>query len=113
MRKRNNIRVPRLYKITSTSDYSGFKDRDKYLREIVDLGEKAKDVKEILDYYLDCQEDDILKELVEAQDYNALLNVQMKYKAILALDDKLKGVIHLAKVKLDVISKAKEDKVKE
>ena len=83
------------------------------LQKVVNLGEKAKAAKEILDIFMDGVEDTILKSLTTTSDPDKLLQIKMYYKACLMLEKEFTGMIAEASVKektLEALNKEKGEK---
>jgi transcription termination factor NusB len=80
------------------------------LQKVVNLGNRAKDAKEILDIFMDGVEDNILKKMAVTNDTTSLLYLKMYYKACLDLEAEFDGMIKQALLKentLDVMKKGK------
>ena len=69
------------------------------LQKIVNMGEKAKAAKEILDIFMDGVENTVLNGLAATSDPEKLLQIKMYYKACLMLEKEFTGMITEALVK--------------
>lgn len=93
------------------------KARERYrkiaLQKVVNLGDRAKDAKEILDIFMDGVEDDVLKKMAVTNDQMSLLYIKMYYKACLDLEAEFNGMIRQALLKentLELMNKGKGEK---
>ncbi len=69
------------------------------LQKVINLGNKAKDAKEILDIFLDGVADDTLNKLATASNPDNLLYIRMYYKACLELEKEFDKMIKEATAK--------------
>ena len=81
------------------------------MQKVINLGERAKHAKEILDIFMDGVEDDTLKKLEMLNSEESLLYIRMYYKACLDLEKEFDYLIKqafLAQEKIDSVSKEKK-----
>ena len=79
---------------------------------MVNLGEKAKAAKEIVDIFMDGVEDRVLESVKNCNSPERLIEVRAYYKACLALEAEINGMINKASMKentLDDLKKRKGD----
>ena len=69
------------------------------LQKVINLGNKAKDAKEILDIFLDGVADDTLRQLETATNPDSILYIRMYYKACLELEKEFNSMIKQALAK--------------
>ena len=83
------------------------------LQQVINLGERAKAAKEILEIFMDGVEDDTLKKLESVNNEESLLYIRMYYKACLDLEKEFEYLIKqafLAQEKIDGLSNEKGEK---
>ena len=80
------------------------------LQQVVNLGEKAKDAKEILDIFMDGMEDLVLEAIKNADNPDRLMEIRAYYKACLALEGELTNMISRAANKEKVLEELKKRK---
>ena len=87
--------------------------RKSKLQQIVNLGKKAEDAKEIVDIFMDGVEDLVLNTLKNQSDPETLLQIKMYYKACLMLEKEISNMITEARIKqktIEEINKGKGEK---
>ena len=78
------------------------------LQQIVNLGKKAEDAKEILDIFMDGVEDLVLNTLKNQSNPEMLLQIKMYYKACLMLEKEFDNMITEARIKQKTIEDMKK-----
>ena len=86
------------------------RERKILLQKVVNLGDKARDAKEILDIFLDGAEDEVLASLKNASTPERLMEIRAYYKACLALQEEFDGLIAKASLKEKTIEDIKKQK---
>ena len=77
---------------------------------MVNLGEKAKDAKEILDIFMDGMEDLVLEAIKNADNPDRLMEIRAYYKACLAIEGEITNMISRAANKEKVLEELKKRK---
>ena len=80
------------------------------LQQVVSLGEKVKDAKEILDIFMDGTEDLVLESIKNADSPERLMEIRAYYKACLALEAEFNNMIGRAATKEKVLEDLKKRK---
>ncbi len=85
------------------------RERIQILSRIVDLGDKAEAVKDVLDVFLDRREDDVLNALRHARNAEETMRVKMYYNACEALASDIKKMIDEALIKQQAINRINDE----
>ena len=80
------------------------------LQQVVSLGDKVKEAKEILDIFMDGTEDLVLESLKNADSPERLMEIRSYYKACLALEAEFTGMINMAMAKDKTLEELKKRK---
>lgn len=90
------------------------RDRIAHLRSVAEFGEKARNLREVMDVFVDEVETQVLRDLEDASTAEELLQVQMYYKAVVDFNRFLQAHIAAGNAKevslRNMIEKEKKEK---
>ena len=84
--------------------------RKNLLQQVVSLGDKAKEAREVIDIFLDGVEDEVLESIKTASTPERLMEIRAYYKACLALQAEFNALIGKAAIKENTMEEMKKRK---
>ena len=84
--------------------------RKNLLQQVVSLGDKAKEAREVIDIFLDGVEDEVLESIKSASTPERLMEIRAYYKACLALQAEFNALIGKAAIKENTMEEMKKRK---
>ncbi len=86
------------------------RQRKDLLQQVVSLGDKAKEAREVVDIFLDGVEDEVLESIKSASTPERLMEIRAYYKACLALQGEFDALIGKAALKEQTMEEMKKRK---